>query len=46
MPWSKKQVKMWYAASDNAALRKRLGVTSQEARRYAAEGVKKGPTNK
>jgi len=41
MPWTKKQVRMWYAASNNAALRKRLGISKSEAKRFAAEGVKK-----
>lgn len=41
MPWTKKQVKLWYAASDNAQLRKRLGITKSEAKKYASEGVKK-----
>jgi len=41
MPWTKKQVRMWYAAANNPKVRRRLGVSKEEARKYAAEGVKK-----
>lgn len=41
MPWTEKQVKLFYAAADNPALAKRIGITPSKAAEMAKEGIKK-----
>lgn len=43
MPYTKKQNRMFQAAAHNPAFAKKVGISVAEAKRMAAEGVKRRP---
>ena len=43
MPWTEKQHRLFEAAAHNPAVAKRVGIKQKDAKRMAAEGVKKTP---